>query len=135
MSDSDHSQRGAKARDQGFTLVEALVALSVFALAGVGLVSLQAYSISTLRGVESHVLAGMVAQNLLVETIASRTSPDLGVEAGEVSMGERNWSWRRGIEPTSDPGVVRVSVTVSETGRANASPVEAHGFRVAMSEQ
>lgn len=110
-------------------MVEALVALSVFALAGVGLVNLQTHSISTLRKVETHALAGMVAQNVLVQAIAVRTTPDLGAETGETELSGRTWTWRRQVDPTAESGVLRVTVSV-RAADGDAPPVQVHGFRV-----
>lgn len=115
--------------DFGFSMVEALVALAVFALAGVGLVSLQTHSVSSLHKVETQALASVVAQNTLVETIAARTPPDIGTTEEEVRYGGRTWRWRRVIEPTTEAGVVRVTVSVVDAAKAG-QPVRIHGFRV-----
>ena len=70
--------------DAGFSLVEALVALAVFALAGVALVQLQAQSLRTLSAAETRALARIVVQNALVDVVARSTPPDIGAEAGGV---------------------------------------------------
>jgi general secretion pathway protein I len=100
--------------DGGFSLVEALVALGVFATAGVALMQLQAQSIQTLTRVETRTLAGIVAQNQLVELTASIAPPTLGDASGEVELGNRRWRWRRELVRTADPNVWRATVRVSE---------------------
>lgn len=100
--------------DSGFSIVEAMVALAVFAMAGVGLVQLQAQSLRTLSTVETQALASAVAQNELVEIAAARTPPDLGVRTGESAFGGRRWSWSVEVQPAPDPGSSRVSVVVTD---------------------
>ncbi|MDX2235198.1 MAG: type II secretion system minor pseudopilin GspI [Hyphomonadaceae bacterium] len=114
-------------REAGFSVVEALVALAVFALAGVGLVQLQTHSLQTLTRVESHALAHMVAQNRLVEAMAAQTPPEPGESTGEVENAGRVWTWRLRVVPTEDAAVRRLTVTVTESGAA-APPVAVHAF-------
>ncbi len=125
--------RRAKSRpcdtDAGFSLVEGLVALAVFAMAGVGLVQLQTYSISTLRRTEAHALATMQAQNILVRSLASTADPEIGQTSGEEVLAGRTFAWRRLVAPTSDPGIVRVTVQVDQAGVAGAAPVSIDAFR------
>jgi general secretion pathway protein I len=119
--------------DAGFTLVEGLVALAVFALAGIGLVQLQTYSVATLNRVEARALAGIVVQNVLVEAIASEQTPELGAIAGETELGAHRWRWRRIVERTADDGVLRVTVTASRA-KAAEEPLTLHAFRVVAAE-
>ena len=114
--------------DAGFSIIEALVALAVFALAGVGLVQLQTHSLTTLTRVETHALAMMVAQNRLVDAIASLEAPALGVSSGETEIGGRAWRWRMTVEVTDDVSIRRVTVTASDV-RPGGVPVALHAFR------
>ncbi len=113
--------------DAGYSIVEALVALFVFALAAVGLVQLQASSISAFTHVEQRTLAGLVAQNELTEAMAATMPPVIGVREGEAEMAGRAWRWRATTEATADPTTRRVTVRVLNAAGADAA--EAHGFR------
>ena len=106
--------------DAGFSFVEALVALFVFATAAVALVQMQASSILTLSRVEQVALASIVADDVLVDVVAARAPPPAGTETGELQLGGRTWRWARTVEPTADPRTWRVSVVVglaAEAGR------------------
>jgi general secretion pathway protein I len=100
--------------DSGFSLVEALVALSVFALAGVSLVSLQTQSLSSLSRAERGALADLVAQNRLVEINAALNAPDFGAQQGDVTFAGRAWTWMTEVNATPDPRTVRIAVAVRE---------------------
>jgi general secretion pathway protein I len=113
--------------DAGFSLVEALVALFVFALAGVALVELQSYSLATFSRVEQQALGGMVAHNKLTETLASYQTPDLGVSRGETKLGGRQWRWRMNVAATEDPVTRRVEVEVADAA-TNVPAARAHAF-------
>lgn len=106
--------------EAGFSLIEALVALAVFALAGVGLMQLQTQSIYTLMRVETKALGELAAQNQLTEAAASSVL-ELGVSEGDVTLAGRDWDWRREITTTPEAGMLRVSVVV----RDRADGVEA----------
>jgi general secretion pathway protein I len=114
-------------REAGFSVVEALVALAVFALAGVALIQLQAHSVQTLTRAERVALAGIAAQNKLIEVVASRDRAPIGESGGEVELAGRAWRWRMRVAATADAATRRVTVTVSE--REDAPPAaRADGF-------
>ena len=99
--------------ESGFTLVAAMVALMVFALACVGLAQMQAQSLRTLSDVERTTLAQIVAHNELVEISAARRPPDLGAREGESELGGQRWRWRLTVSETSSPGARRAEIQVS----------------------
>lgn len=117
----------SRSSDDGFSLVEGLVALFVFALAGVALVQLQTFSLMSFTRVETHALGGIVAQNRLTEAAATMTPPDLGASAGEETMGGRRWQWKMLVSPTNDETIRRVDVEVRDAG-APAQAVSARAF-------
>lgn len=98
--------------EAGFSLVEALVALAVFALAGVALVQLQSQSVASFARVETRTLADVLAQNILTETIASRSPPRLGAQERTVQFAEREWQVNMVVAATPDPSIRRISVAV-----------------------
>lgn len=74
---------------EGFTLIEMLVALAVFALAAMALVKLSVESTRTAAYMEQRALAGMVA-----ETVAAELSLGLMHDAGGTrQLAGRDWNW------------------------------------------
>jgi general secretion pathway protein I len=119
--------RNSRAGEAGFSLVEALVALFVFALAGVALVQLQAHSIRTFADVERRALAAILAQNALVEAAAAPNPPDLGLRDDEPELAGHTWKRHVAVEATPDGAMRRVTVLVRE--REGGEPVgQAQGF-------
>lgn len=100
--------------DAGFSLIEALVALAVFALAGVGLIMVQTQSAASHQALETRTLAGVVAQNILVESAAAAIAPPVGARSGAVTLAGRNWQFSVEVAPTPDPRTRRVRVQVRD---------------------
>lgn len=111
--------------EAGFSLVEALVALAAFAMAGVGLVQLQTHSLRTLVAIEQRALADMAAQNALVRIVASDIRLGIGVRREEIEFAGRDWQIVTTITPTGDAAMLRASVTV---GNGQTAAAQAHGF-------
>ncbi|WP_448503196.1 type II secretion system minor pseudopilin GspI [Sphingomonas sp.] len=108
-------------RDQsGFSLIEAMVALAILAIATVGLVGMTESHIDSTRGMERRAAAMWVAENHLAELEAGVAAAENDVEM----LGER---WRIAVDRrgTDDPDIAAVTVAVfaaSETA-PNASPL------------
>ncbi len=116
--------------DAGFSIVEALVALAVFSMAGVALVQLQAHSLSTFSQVETRAIADLAVQNRLTEVVSSRTRPDVGTREEQIQFGGRDWAMSVTIAGTPDAETRRVSVSVTEAGAGTPSAT-GHAFFVA----
>lgn len=106
--------------EAGFSLVEALVALAVFAMAGVGLVQLQSHSLSTFQRVETRALADIIAQNELTLIVATQERRPVGQREQRLSYANREWRVTTEIVATPSP---RTRRAVVEVGPADASPV------------
>lgn len=92
--------------DRGFSLIEALVALAVLAVATVGLMRTVQAHIDSTRGVERRAAAMWVAENHLAEMEAGIPS-----EPQVEMLGER---WRIAVDKrsTDDPEILRVRISV-----------------------
>lgn len=113
LLDFARSERTSGAR--GFTLIEIMVALAVFALAALALVRLEG---ATLRGVgfvDSATLAQVVARNVAVEAMTDARSPAAGRVAGVEENGGRRWRWTREVRAIGDGQVLRIDVAVADT--------------------
>jgi general secretion pathway protein I len=112
--------------EQGFTLIEVLVAMSVFSIAALALVNVSGENTRTATAIEARIIAGVVADNRIAESLIDW--PPIGESAGVDQAGDRPWRWARKISPTSDPEVVRIDVIVGRPGDRQTL-AEATAFR------
>ncbi|CAN7286839.1 type II secretion system minor pseudopilin GspI [Acidovorax sp. LjRoot66] len=97
---------------QGFTLVEVLVALSIVAIALMaGLQSTNALTRNALRQSDI-VLAQLCAENELVRTRLSRQMPSVGDSTQPCEQAGRRFDVRLIVRPTPNPSFRRVDAQV-----------------------
>lgn len=104
------------AAQAGFTLVEVLVALSVFSLAVLALLNAVGESTRTAGTVATRMLAGVVAENRAVEITVAPSPPPAGLSAGAEAAGGRLWRWTRKVTATADPHILRIDISVAPDG-------------------
>lgn len=92
--------------EQGFSLIEALVALAVLAIATVGLMRTVQTHIDSTRGLERRAAAMWVAENRLAEMEAGIAA------APQVEMMGQRWRVAVDTRSTSDPEILRVRINV-----------------------
>lgn len=112
-------------RRDGYSLMEALVALFILAIATVGLTRATQTHVDGVRGLEQRVVAQWVAENRLVELNleGGAATPDASV----VRMMDRDWSVQVSRRSTDDPDLIAVDVAVSPAG-SNTRLVSLSGF-------
>lgn len=103
-------------QSQGFTLIEVMVALSIFALAAVA--SLQAASghLSSITVLQEKMYAQYVASNRMAEIRLQQRWPVRDNQQGEALMGGQRWNWQQQVAATVTPNVVAITVIVSRDG-------------------
>jgi general secretion pathway protein I len=99
-------------RQDGFTLLEMLVALSVFGLAALALVRLASENLRTTATIETRIFAAVVAENRAVEALTASVPPAIGESNGTEEAAERQWRWTRRVSETEEPGILKVDVEV-----------------------
>ncbi|HAY07920.1 MAG TPA: type II secretion system minor pseudopilin GspI [Hyphomonas sp.] len=101
---------------RGFSLLETMVALSVFSLAALGLLSLNTQSVRISSELEARQLAQIVAGNVAVDTVTASLDAARAVETGEQMQRRRNFVWTRSIDAVPGERLYRVQIDVSEHG-------------------
>lgn len=110
--------------EQGFSLIEALVALLVLAIGAAGLVRAAEAHVDSIRSLERRAAAELVAQNRLAEL----GLPEGAAGPPTVEMLGQRWTIAVRESDTDDPDLAKVAVSVSDA--AGKDPlVTLDGFR------
>lgn len=105
-------------RDNGFTLVEALVALTILAIAAVGLIGAAEAHINSIAALESRSAAQWVAENRIAElTVAPDLAPP---DYAQVEMLGQTFTVRIAGNESEDPDLDAMTISVSELNAAEA---------------
>ena len=112
-------------RRDGYSLMEAMVALFILAVATVGLTRATQTHIDGVRGLEQRVIAQWVAENRLVE-LNLEGAAALPARS-TVRMMDRDWAVDVATRTTDDPDLLAVDVAVAEAGTTGAT-VRLSGF-------
>lgn len=99
-------------KNKGFTLLEVLVALAVFAVAAIALMRVSESQLQLSARLEDKTFAHWVALNMVSEMQANQDWPDLGEKTGKVSMAGRDWKIIVKTLATPMNRVRRIEVTV-----------------------
>lgn len=108
--------------EDGFSLIEALVALLILGVTTAGLIRAAEAHVDSIRGMERRAAAQWVAENRLAEARLGIPAP-----ATVAMMGSR---WTAGVAEaaTADPDLRAVTVAVAAVGESTP-PVTLAGFR------
>jgi general secretion pathway protein I len=106
-----------RARDRrqsgsGFTLLEMLVALAIFSIAGLALVRLQAVSVRTSVDLRERTVVQIVARNLMIECLTDPEAPSLGLSEGVADNAGRQWHWAQQVTEADEDRLVVVTLRV-----------------------
>ena len=111
-------------RAAGFTLLEVLVALAIFATVAAAVLTAAASSVRNAARLEEKALAGWIADNQLVELQLQRPSPGTSRNQREISYAGRDWQLQETIDSTSDPAMRRVTLWVAPRDRRSSDSIE-----------
>jgi general secretion pathway protein I len=101
---------------RGFSLLETMVALSVFSVAAMGLLSLNTQSVRISGELDTRLLARTVAENVAVETVTRNLDGISRTTNGEQVQRTRTYEWTRTLEAASGSGLYTVRRDVTEAG-------------------
>jgi general secretion pathway protein I len=114
----------ARRGEDGFTLIEALVALAILATSAVALLGATEAHIARIGGLETRALAQVAAENRLVEIELG-----FGAEPVEAQVLDRRFAVAAEIAETSDPELIRIGLTVADAGHRRRRAARLHRLR------
>ena len=97
-------------REEGFTLIEMLVALAIFSLAALALLRLSGATATNSARLADQAIAQIVAENVAVETLTDPGPPPIGTQAGQAVNGGRRWSWTRTVTRSPEARILQIEV-------------------------
>ena len=97
---------------RGFTLIEVMLAMAVFAIAGVALLGVADNNYRHINHIEEQMFANWVASNQLVEVSLDKTWPPKNNRKGKVEMAGRTWFWQQKVSKTANKELRAVTMQV-----------------------
>lgn len=105
----------------GFTLLEMLVALSIFSIAALALLRLDTVALTTTADLSAREGMMLVAENEAALLATDPSAPSLGVASRSVVNGGRTFLIRQTVNPTPDPRLLRIDLQVTEESARGAA--------------
>ena len=96
----------------GFTLIEVIVALGIFGMAVVSLIHMQGESTKSALALRDRAIAGIVAENVLIDLYTRADELPNGGNSGQTDMAGQTWQWSSSIGETPNPLVRQLDVDV-----------------------
>ena len=87
---------------KGFTLIEVMLAMAVFSIAGIAILGTADTNARNLGYLESKIIANWVASNQLVEVTLDQTWPPKNNNKGKVELAGQEWFWQQKVIKTTD---------------------------------
>jgi len=102
--------------EKGFTLLEVMIALAVFATLSAAVTSASQFVLGQSARVEARLLAAWLADNHLTELKLQHAPLGVGSQRFETRYAQRDWTLTRKVEPGTGSGFLRVELSVSPAG-------------------
>lgn len=99
-------------RQRGLTLVETLVAMAVLGLVVAAIMALIAQSARFVSSSQDRLLAGIVADNMMVEAMAEAAPLERGALEAQADYAGLRWIARQTVTETGVDGLVRIDIAV-----------------------
>lgn len=108
---ADLAATSEASREDGFTLVEVLVALAILAVATAGLIGAAEAHVDSIRSLEARAAAQWVAENRIAELTVGSASP---TQPEAVEMLGRTWTVQVSRRASEDPDLDAMTVSVAD---------------------
>ena len=107
-------RKSRAANQSGFSLLEMMVALAVFAIAALALIKLQGASLFQTAELDNRLYSEIVARNMAIAITTDPRPPALGKSSGETSNEGRVFNWTTEAGKIEDSDMIRVNIAVSQ---------------------
>lgn len=102
--------------ENGFTLVEVMVALTIVAFSLTAIAASMNQMIDAGNSMRERTYASWIAQNEIAEMRLANVIPEVSSTSGEVEFANSDWEWRAVVSETGIENFHRVDVSVSHAG-------------------
>lgn len=103
---------GRRLSVQGFTLLEVMLAMAVFAVAGIALLGVSDNNYRHISHLEEKMFANWVASNQLVNATLETSWPPKNNKKGEEELAGRKWYWQQKVIKTANKEMKAVVIEV-----------------------
>jgi len=107
---------------KGFTLIEVMLAMAIFAIAGTAILGTADTNLRALSKLEKTTMANWVVSNQLVEATLSQQWPPRNNKQGKVELAGIDWFWQQKVIKTTDKSM-RALVMEVRLNQKDESPL------------
>jgi general secretion pathway protein I len=109
---SNKVKKSSEKYSLGFTLIEVMLAMAIFSIAGIALLSAADNNFKNLSHLENKVLANWVASNQLVAVTLNPKWPPKNNKKGKVEMAGQEWFWLQKVIKTENKNMRSVVIEI-----------------------
>ena len=101
----------------GFTLLELMVAMAIFATAGLAIMQASSSHIRAITQIEDMTMASFIANNQMQLALLDTEWPGKEKSQGQIELANRLWLWQQQISKLTDDDLrlVQIQVSLAET--------------------
>ena len=103
----------SKSHNQGFTLIEVLVALAIVAIALGTIIAITSQDIMRVDSMQKRMFANWIAQNKLAENRLNNIKNSVGTKDGSIIYAGSEWTWEIVTSKSGIENLLRMDVSVS----------------------